>query len=112
MPKLSNIDLVLSLGTLVPQDAQRYNIKSLSAANYIWWKGFFSCNNKQLNYILLLNGIVDAISPLKEALKNASQPFFVEFAQFLNEEDFEILKNLIRYELTIHNIHTINILKN
>lgn len=65
-----------------------------------------------MNYILLLNGIVDAITPLKEALKNATQPFFVQFAEFLNEEDFENLKNLIRYKLTIHNTHTINILKN
>ncbi|XP_066248399.1 uncharacterized protein [Euwallacea similis] len=81
LPKLSKVDQLLSLSTLIPQDAQ-------------------SCNNKQLNYLLLLNSVLDTIRPLSEALRNASQDFFIEFKEMLDHEDFDVIKNMIRE--TIH----------
>ncbi|XP_066140533.1 LOW QUALITY PROTEIN: uncharacterized protein [Euwallacea fornicatus] len=81
LPKLSKVDQLLSLTTLMPQDAQ-------------------SCNNKQLNYLLLLNSVLDTIRPLKEALRNASQDFFIEFKEVLEQEEFDLIKNMIRE--TIH----------
>ncbi|CAH1129253.1 unnamed protein product [Ceutorhynchus assimilis] len=81
LPKLSSVDQLLSLSTLVPEDPQ-------------------GCSNRQLNYLLLLNGVVDTIEPLNEALKNATQPFFLNFRETLCDENFEAIKNLLRQ--TIH----------
>ncbi|KAH1025378.1 hypothetical protein HUJ05_010113 [Dendroctonus ponderosae] len=81
LPKLASIDQLLSIGTLVADDPQ-------------------SCNNRQLNYLLLLNSVVETIQPLKETLKNAIRPFFSELSELLNHQDFDVIKNMLRE--TIH----------
>ncbi|XP_050297732.1 uncharacterized protein LOC126737078 isoform X2 [Anthonomus grandis grandis] len=77
LPKLSSVDQLLSLSTLVPDQPQR-------------------CTNKQLNYLLLLKSVVDALYPLNEALKRANQPFFENLREILGHSDFETIKNVIR----------------
>ncbi|KAL1494353.1 hypothetical protein ABEB36_009965 [Hypothenemus hampei] len=77
LPKFRSVDQLLSLSTLLPADPQQ-------------------CSNRQLNFIILLNGILDSIEPLREALKACSQPFFQRFHQILSNEQFEEIQDFIR----------------
>ncbi|XP_018566348.1 uncharacterized protein LOC108907240 [Anoplophora glabripennis] len=77
LQKVSNIDMLLSVGTLVTDDSQK-------------------CSNRHLNYILLLNILVDLIAPLKEVLSKSSHPFFVQLAGTLSSEEFAAIKSIVR----------------
>ncbi|XP_030764155.1 uncharacterized protein LOC115888541 [Sitophilus oryzae] len=77
LPKFSNIEQLLTLSTLVPQDPQ-------------------SCSNAQLNYLLVLNGILDTTVALKQVTKLLTPPFFEHLTDLLNSDEFDDMKTLIR----------------
>ncbi|KAG5871912.1 hypothetical protein JTB14_025004 [Gonioctena quinquepunctata] len=77
LQKMANIDSLLSIGTMISNDPQKYSLR-------------------QLNYIILLNSLLDLISPLKEVISEFSQPFFIELRKTLENEDFSDIKNIVR----------------
>lgn len=74
--KLSNIDQILSLATILPDSLKSYT-------------------ERQLNYILLLNIILDQIVPLKEICDETEQQFFLELRETLSSDRFANLKELL-----------------
>lgn len=77
LQKVANIDLLLSIATLVPDDPQK-------------------CSYRQLNYILLLNTLIDLIAPLKEVLSKSTHRFFVRLTKTLGGEEFSAIKDIVR----------------
>lgn len=75
--KLNNIDQILSLTTLLPQSLQNYS-------------------ERQINYFLLLNLILDQITPLKEIFENTRDPFLLELSETLSSQRFNELKELLQ----------------
>lgn len=71
------MDQLLSLATVVPDQSQ-------------------NCSERQLNYILLLNSLLDLISPLHDVFEGSQQTFFVELRATLEDPAFKQLDNLIR----------------
>ncbi|XP_076262167.1 uncharacterized protein LOC143197513 [Rhynchophorus ferrugineus] len=80
LPKLCHIEQLLTISTLIAQDAQ-------------------SCSNRQLNFLLVLNGMIDTILPLKDVIRRLKLPFFVQFNHVLSANDFEDIRTLIRKTL-------------
>ncbi|XP_074040955.1 uncharacterized protein isoform X2 [Leptinotarsa decemlineata] len=77
LQKLSNIDSLLSIGTLVTSDPQNLSIR-------------------QLNYVMHLNSLLELIDPLKEVIIEFEQPFFVQLRKTLENKNFIEIKNLVR----------------
>ncbi|KAJ8916137.1 hypothetical protein NQ315_004504 [Exocentrus adspersus] len=77
LQKVTNIEQLLSITTLLPDDPQK-------------------CSNRQLNYILLLNSLLDLIIPLKEVLSKSKHHFFVQLTKTLSSEEFSSIKNIVR----------------
>ncbi|CAG9812751.1 unnamed protein product [Phaedon cochleariae] len=75
--KMSNIDSLLSLGTMISNDPLKSSIS-------------------HLNYILRLNSILDIITPLKENLESFTQPFFLQISKTLANQSFSDIKNMLR----------------
>lgn len=74
--KLNNVDQLLSLATLLPEALENYS-------------------ERQLNYILLLNLILDQIAPLKDIFEATEQQFLPELRETLNSERFANLKETL-----------------
>lgn len=55
-----------------------------------------NCSIRQLNYLLFLNGLVDLVEPLRDALLNCQQSFFKDLKNTLESDHFNEIKNLIR----------------
>lgn len=77
LQKVTNVDLLLSIATLVPDDPQK-------------------CSYRQLNYILLLNTVLDLIAPLKEVLSRSTHPLFVRLTETLSSEEFSAIREIVR----------------
>lgn len=77
LQKYPNIDYLLTIGTIVVSDPQ-------------------NCSNRQLNYILILNNLIDLILPLKEIISKLEEPFFVQLRKTLDNPVFEQIKNAVR----------------
>ncbi|KAJ8975294.1 hypothetical protein NQ317_011635 [Molorchus minor] len=77
LQKVPNIDLLLSIGTIIPDDPQR-------------------CSNRQLNYILLLNSLLDLITPLKDIVSKLNRPFYAQLKATLESEDFTFIRDIVR----------------
>lgn len=77
LQKISNIDYLLTISTIVVNDPQK-------------------CSNRQLNYLLILNSLIDLLEPLKEVISNQEQPFFLQLTKTLDDEAFDHIKKLIR----------------
>lgn len=74
--KFNNADQLLSLATLLPDSLKNFS-------------------ERQLNYILLLNLILDQITPLKEVFDETEQQFFLELRETLNSDRFVKLKETV-----------------
>lgn len=48
-----------------------------------------------MNYILILNNIIQLLEPLKEITSNLKQPFFVELRTTLEHEGFQHIKTIV-----------------
>uniref|UniRef100_A0A6P7F7L9 Uncharacterized protein LOC114325556 n=1 Tax=Diabrotica virgifera virgifera TaxID=50390 RepID=A0A6P7F7L9_DIAVI len=77
LQKLSSVDALLNVGTIIPDDPQK-------------------CSVRQLNYIINLNGIIDLINPLKELLVDLKQPFFVRLKRTLEDPAFKEIKEMVQ----------------
>ncbi|CAG9831152.1 unnamed protein product [Diabrotica balteata] len=77
LQKLSNVDALLNVGTLIPDDPQK-------------------CSVRQLNYIINLNSIIDLINPLKELLSDLKQSFFVRLKRTLDDSAFKEIKTMVQ----------------
>nr|CAI5857307.1 unnamed protein product [Callosobruchus analis] len=77
LQSIPNIDILLGIATILPTDPQK-------------------CSNRQLNYVLLLNGLLDLVAPLKDVLSKFKMPFFVQLRQTLDDEAIIHIKNSIR----------------
>lgn len=81
LQKISNVDFLLTIGTIPMNDPQK-------------------CSNRQLNYVLVLNKLIDLIQPLKVAISQLEQPFFEQMRKTLENEAFENIHQIVRQ--TIH----------
>lgn len=54
------------------------------------------CSNRQLNYLLVLNNLLDLLDPLKQILLNLKNSFFVSLRETLENEAFTYIKTRIR----------------
>ncbi|KAK4879853.1 hypothetical protein RN001_007999 [Aquatica leii] len=77
LQKLTKIDQLLTLATVLPDHAQ-------------------NCSDRQLNYLLLLNSILEQIPCLQEIFQNCNQPFFAELKATLNNPAFTEIKDILR----------------
>ncbi|XP_022916222.2 mutS protein homolog 4-like [Onthophagus taurus] len=59
-----------------------------------------TCSERQLNYILTLNSILENINPLKDIMATFSEQFFVDFHKTLSNSNFVVIRKLIH--LLIH----------
>lgn len=75
--KLVNIDQLLSLALVLPDQAQ-------------------NCSERQLNYVLILNSTLEQITVLKTIVESSKQPFFIELLNTLNNPVFTDIRNLVR----------------
>lgn len=75
--KVSNIDHILSIGTIVLTDPQK-------------------CSNRQLNYLLTMNSLLDLMDPLKDVLSNLENSFFIQLRETLENEGFSYIKKMVR----------------
>lgn len=73
---LTNIDQLLTLGTLLPSSP-------------------ISFSERQLNYLLLVNVTLDQILPLQKVFENTQLPFFKELKELLSSEDFNSVKTIL-----------------
>ncbi|XP_017770961.1 PREDICTED: mutS protein homolog 4-like [Nicrophorus vespilloides] len=76
LKKLTNVDQLLTLGTILPDQAN-------------------NCSGRQLNYIMLLNSLLRLLEPLLEVLENLPQQFFVEVRECLGCEELAKLKTMV-----------------
>lgn len=74
--KLNGVDQLLSLAMLMPDSLNSYS-------------------ERQLNYILLLNLILDQITPLKEVFDDTELQFFLELRGILSSDRFATLKETL-----------------
>ncbi|CAH1101190.1 unnamed protein product [Psylliodes chrysocephalus] len=81
LQKLCNMESVLNIATLVPQDP-------------------YKCSIRQVNYILNLRSIVDLINPLREIILVLKQPFFVRIRNTLEDSSFVKIREMIGEFLT------------
>ncbi|XP_049817056.1 uncharacterized protein LOC109604910 [Aethina tumida] len=88
LQKVPNIDQLLSIALIIQDDVQ-------------------NPSNRHLNYILLLNTIVDIVSPLKEILSKAKEHFFLSIAQFLSDKCFVDMKDMVR-KMIHENVHPVS----
>lgn len=77
MQRISNIDYLLTISTVVVNDPQK-------------------CSNRQLNYLLIINSLIDLLEPLKEVISNQQHPFFLQLTKTLSSEAFDRIKQIIR----------------
>lgn len=77
LTKIVNIDQLLSLAAVLPDDPNK-------------------CTEKQLNYIILLNSLLEVTSPLHDILDKSKQPFFVKLRETLSSNTFVKIKECIR----------------
>lgn len=77
LQKISNVDFLLTISTIVVNDPQK-------------------CSNRQLNYLLTLNSLLDLIEPLNEVISKLEEPFFLQLRKTLENQAFEHIKKLIR----------------
>lgn len=75
--KLNNIDQILSLATLMPASFDRYS-------------------ERQLNYIIRLNLILDQIAPLKETLNETEHQFFRDLCKTLSSARLSNLRQRLK----------------
>lgn len=74
--KLTNIDQILTLSTVLPKENDQPS-------------------ERQLNYLLLLNTFLNAILPLCDLLENVDNKIFKDLVAVLKDTGFEELKELI-----------------
>lgn len=55
-----------------------------------------NCSNRQLNYLLTLNKVLEYLEPLKEVISRLKEPFFVQLTSTLDNDRFEDVKTLLR----------------
>ncbi|XP_044253002.1 mutS protein homolog 4-like isoform X2 [Tribolium madens] len=77
LQKVSNIDQLLTLTSMSTETNDSSSVR-------------------QLNYLLLLNGLIDLIEPLKDVIDSCQQPFFNELKGTLESDNFVDIANLIR----------------
>lgn len=77
LQKLGNVDQLLTLPTIVIDDSP-------------------SCSNRQLNYILYLNGLVDLIVTLENVVSTLNQPLFKNISITLKNQDFLNIRDTVR----------------
>ncbi|XP_056640298.1 uncharacterized protein LOC130447479 [Diorhabda sublineata] len=77
LQKFTNINALLNLATLIPDNPQK-------------------CSIRQLNYIITLNPIIDLICPLEEILSGFKQSFFMKLRATLGDPSFGEIKSLVR----------------
>ncbi|XP_015838166.1 mutS protein homolog 4 isoform X2 [Tribolium castaneum] len=77
LQKVSNIDQLLTLTSLSTETNDSSSVR-------------------QLNYLLLLNGLIDLIEPLKDVIGTCQHPFFKELKETLESDNFVDIANLIR----------------
>ncbi|KAB0793781.1 hypothetical protein PPYR_13401 [Photinus pyralis] len=77
LQKVKCVDQLLSLANVLPDQSNNYS-------------------ERQLNYLLLLNSILEEIPRLKEIFVNTKQPFFVDLCNLLKDPTFAQIKQLIR----------------
>ncbi|RZC37285.1 mutS protein -like 4-like [Asbolus verrucosus] len=77
LQKISNIDQLLGITT-----------KNFGTSD--------SCSVRQLNYLLLLNSLIDLIDPLKGIIERCEQPFFKDLKNTLESDKFNVIANQIR----------------
>ncbi|CAH1968928.1 unnamed protein product [Acanthoscelides obtectus] len=81
LQKVPNIDMILGIATILSIDPEK-------------------CSNRQLNYVLLLNSLLDMIAPLKDVISKLKMPFFVRLRKTLEDEGFEHIRKCIREMLS------------
>lgn len=77
LQKLGNVDQLLSLPTIVIDDSP-------------------SCSNRQLNYILYLNGLVDLVITLSKVTSTFHQSLFKNISVTLKNPEFLSIRDLVR----------------
>ncbi|KAL3273960.1 hypothetical protein HHI36_015383 [Cryptolaemus montrouzieri] len=77
LQKMGNIDQLLTLSTIVIDDSQ-------------YW------SNRQLNYMLYLNGLVDIVGTFNEVISDFEQSFFRNLCYTLNSEGFIYIRDKVR----------------
>lgn len=82
MSKAQQIHRILTLPTILPESA-------------------INISETQLNYLVLLKTVLEQIEPLKDALKDAKQPLFIQIQEILLHEDFNIIKETINRVLHV-----------
>lgn len=75
--KLMNIDQILSLSNLLA----RRNENNAET---------------QLNYVLLLNSLLEVITPLHDVFATTKQSFFIQLREILSSEEFNVITRLLR----------------
>ncbi|KAK9744780.1 MutS domain V [Popillia japonica] len=75
LPKISNIDQLLSLATLPSDQGETFT-------------------ERHLMYVLTLNALLNLLEPLKEIFEDSQQPFFKEIRTTLENETFNPLKEI------------------
>ncbi|XP_060516241.1 uncharacterized protein LOC132695793 [Cylas formicarius] len=76
LPMLNNIDHLLSMG-MVLSESEKFSYR-------------------QLNYLLLLNNVVDVVLGLKETIGSLNQDLFTDLVGFLGNEDFTTIRTVLR----------------
>ncbi|GJQ80913.1 hypothetical protein Trydic_g4730 [Trypoxylus dichotomus] len=77
LPKISNIDQLLSLATLPSDQGDNFT-------------------ERHLMYVLTLSALLDLLEPLKETFENSQQHFFKEFRAALNDDAFKEISHLMK----------------
>ncbi|KRT78272.1 hypothetical protein AMK59_8507, partial [Oryctes borbonicus] len=77
LPKISNIDQLLSLATLPSDQGDNFT-------------------ERHLMYVLTLNALFDLLEPLKETFEDSQQHFFKEFRTTLDADAFKELSYAVR----------------
>lgn len=77
LPKISNVDQLLSLASLPSEQG-----------------GNFS--QRHLTYVLTLNALLDLIEPLREVFEDSKQPFFKDIKATLDNDTFRQLSHAVR----------------
>ncbi|GJQ80916.1 hypothetical protein Trydic_g4733 [Trypoxylus dichotomus] len=77
LPKISNIDQLLSLATLPSDQGDNFT-------------------ERHLMYVLTLSALLDLLEPLKETFENSQQHFFKEFRATLNDDAFKEISHLMK----------------
>lgn len=80
LQKVPNIDQLLTIGTLMPEQAQ-------------------NCSNKHINYVLLLNEVLEIVGPLGDILEDCEENFFIHLTTTLKSQSFNEIKTLIANEI-------------